>query len=230
LRYGRIAVDPRIAEWVDKVHEGDCLELMRQLPDGCVDAVVTDPPYGTQTTHWDSSIDSQVFSECLRVSTGYSLFAYSNTRLWHILGILHDLGVDTWTLAWHKSNSVGFERHFAPQWTPIVCAYRGAVPFWGKDICYCPITVHDFEHPTPKPLPLAKWLVQRAVESGGLVLDPFLGSGTTAVACVQTGRHFIGMELEPSYVAIARKRIAEAQAQPRLDFEKADPPRQEVMF
>ena len=62
-----------------------------------------------------------------------------------------------------------------------------------------------------------RWCLDKAgVPVGGLVLDPFLGSGTTAVACVQTGRNFIGIEIDPGYCAIAEKRIREAQAQPRL--------------
>jgi DNA modification methylase len=55
-------------------------------------------------------------------------------------------------------------------------------------------------------------------DEGSTVLDPFMGSGTTGVACVQTGRNFIGIEIDPDYFAIAERRIAEAQLQPRLEF------------
>ena len=65
-----------------------------------------------------------------------------------------------------------------------------------------------------------KWCMEQAnIPIGATVLDPFMGSGTTGVACVQTGRSFIGIELDAGYFAIAEKRIAEAQLQPRLALE-----------
>jgi DNA modification methylase len=72
-------------------------------------------------------------------------------------------------------------------------------------------------HPTQKPIGLMKWCIERYTSAGDTVLDPFMGSGTTGVACVQTGRNFIGIEIDPTYFAIAERRIAEAQMQPRLD-------------
>jgi hypothetical protein len=68
-------------------------------------------------------------------------------------------------------------------------------------------------HPTVKPVALMRWLVRLVTPAGGLVLDPFCGSGTTGVACVLEGRNFLGIEREPAYADIARRRIAEAQAQ-----------------
>mgnify|MGYP002661910264 CR=1 FL=1 len=61
-----------------------------------------------------------------------------------------------------------------------------------------------------------KWCIERYTHEGDTIFDPFMGSGTTGVACVQTGRNFIGIEIDPTYFAIAEKRIAEAQMQPRL--------------
>jgi site-specific DNA-methyltransferase (adenine-specific) len=66
-------------------------------------------------------------------------------------------------------------------------------------------------HPCVKPLALMRWLVKLACPAGGVVLDPFMGSGTTGVACVQTGRRGIGVELDKGYFAIAQKRIAAAR-------------------
>lgn len=75
------------------------------------------------------------------------------------------------------------------------------------------------EHPTQKPVELMKWLIESYSNEGDTILDPFMGSGTTGVACVQTGRNFIGIEIDPTYYAIAERRIAEAQLQERLDFD-----------
>ncbi len=195
-----------------QLHLGDCLDVLRGLEAGSVDAVVTDPPYGTKKTPWDESVDRFIVEECLRVSRGYSLFCYSNTRLWHLLGIIHDLGRDAWTMVWHKPNAMGFERKFSPQWVPIVCVYKGDLPFWGQDLINVPIIPHrNIEHATIKPLPLIRWLVGKATEVGATVLDPFMGSGTTGVACVQTGRRFIGVEIDAGYFKIAKRRIEEAQ-------------------
>jgi DNA modification methylase len=77
-------------------------------------------------------------------------------------------------------------------------------------------------HPTVKPIELMRYLVRLTkTPTGGVVLDPFMGSGTTGVACVQTGRNFIGIEIDPTYFAIAERRIQEAQLQPRLPLEEA---------
>ena len=74
------------------------------------------------------------------------------------------------------------------------------------------------QHPTQKPLSLIKKLVCEFTNEGDTILDPFMGSGTTGVACVQTGRNFIGIEIDPTYFAIAERRIKEAEAQPRLEI------------
>jgi DNA modification methylase len=74
-------------------------------------------------------------------------------------------------------------------------------------------------HPTQKPVALMRWCLDKAkVPPGATVLDPFMGSGTTGVACVQTGRNFIGIEIDEEYFSIAERRIAEAQRnyQPQL--------------
>jgi len=78
-------------------------------------------------------------------------------------------------------------------------------------------------HPTQKPEWLLRCLIRRHVQPGGLVLDPFLGSGTTAVACIQTGRRYIGIEIDPGYCAVAERRIAAALAQPRLPLDEEKP-------
>lgn len=72
------------------------------------------------------------------------------------------------------------------------------------------------EHPTQKPVQLAEHFIRLHTQPGDVVLDPFMGSGTTGVACVKLGRSFIGIEIDPSFYAMAEKRIAEAQQQPLL--------------
>ncbi len=78
------------------------------------------------------------------------------------------------------------------------------------------------QHPNEKPVGLMRWVLDRLkVPSGATVLDPYMGSGTTGVACVQTGRRFIGVEIDAGYFAIAQRRIEEAQnAEPLFADEK----------
>ena len=199
-----------------KLYCGDCLDVLRTLPDASVDAVVTDPPYGTHKTEWDHSVDAHVIAECVRVSRGYSLFCYSNTRLWHILGIVKSLGRDAWVIPWLKTNAMGCERRFAPRWVPVVCVYRDDLPFWGGDTVEAPIVVQKHGHPTPKPVRLMEHLIAKATSKNEIVLDPFMGSGTTGIACIKHGRRFIGVEIDPTYFRIAERRIAQARERAAL--------------
>jgi DNA modification methylase len=75
----------------------------------------------------------------------------------------------------------------------------------------------EHHHPTQKPVPVLQRLSKMLTADRGLVLDPFMGSGTTGVACVQTGRRFIGIEIDEEYFEIAKQRIIEAQMQPTLE-------------
>ena len=76
-------------------------------------------------------------------------------------------------------------------------------------------------HPTQKPIALMRKIIVHWTNQNNLILDPFMGSGTTGVACMQTGRKFIGIELDPDYFEIARKRITEATAQMAFGFQEA---------
>ena len=86
------------------------------------------------------------------------------------------------------------------------------------------------DHPTQKPLPLIEWNILTTVQEGSAVLDPFMGSGTTGVACARLGRRFIGVEIEEKYFSIACRRIEEAYRQPRLFAEPAPKAVQEALL
>ncbi len=77
-------------------------------------------------------------------------------------------------------------------------------------------TAEDNGHPCPKPVRWMQWAVNKCSLAGQIILDPFMGSGTTGVACVHLGRRFVGIEIEPHYFEIALKRISEAQRQGKL--------------
>lgn len=85
------------------------------------------------------------------------------------------------------------------------------------------------DHPTQKPLSLISWQISKITANASTILDPFMGSGTTGVACANLGRKFIGIEIEPKYFDIACKRIEIAYSQPRLPFEEKKEARQVEM-
>jgi DNA modification methylase len=212
--------------FLGKVACGDCLELMRELPDGCCDAVVTDPPYNVGLRYAGDFSDTRSdyaawcaewFTEARRVSRCVAFTPGTpNVHLW-----LDIAEPDVW-LCNYRPNGAGYSKAGFCHWEPIL-VYGELGGERGTDVIRAAIIPEpDAEpHPCPKPLEWARQLARLTCPFGGTVLDPFMGSGTTAVACIQTGRQFIGFELDAGYCAVAEKRIADALAQPRLDF---DPP------
>ena len=199
---------------------GDCQEVMAGMAAGSVDAVVTDPPYNVGVdygSHDDKmSLDDFVewargwFTECRRIAetvliTGQArLPQYALIEPWK------------WLLQWWKPAAMGRSPVGFCNWEPIA--------MWGKgssagltDIIRAPIAHQgDTEsHPCPKPIYWATGQLLRWPDAT-TILDPFMGSGTTGVACVELGRKFIGIEIEQEYFDIAVRRISEAQRQGRL--------------
>jgi len=182
-----------------QLFKGDCLEILPLLPNGCVDAVVTDPPYGVgfRDKEWDSEIPNWL--SLARSAAPLVMFTTAPTTQW-------DYPRPDWVANWYRPASSsrttwgGFNH-----WTPILI-------YGNADLRVDTINLHaianayprGFQHPSPKPLRLLEWMI---AGTSGCVLDPFMGSGTTGVACVQTGRKFIGIELEPRYFDIAVARI-----------------------
>lgn len=198
------------------LHTGDCLEVMATMDADSVDAVVTDPPYNVgQSGYDDRRADfpawiSEVLSECLRVSAGPVVMFAASTKM-------REYPQPDWTAVWHKPLTLGYwSTPLIPHWEALLL-WRPAKCPCGDVFSYVPARKAEGNgHPNPKPLPLMRRLVDLQTEPGGLVLDPFTGSGTTGVACIEEGRDFIGIETEAEYVDIARARIERAAAQQRL--------------
>lgn len=198
----------------------DCREVLPTL--GKVDAVVTDPPYGIgfasqptmyQREHgfqpqlWDCEAPHDVVQMLVSkwpcVIWGGNYFALPPTRGW---------------LTWSKPDSAPSMADFEMAWT---CLDMNARTFH-KSVKSSAME-KDFKngaHPTQKSVPLMEWSIE-FFSIAHTILDPFMGSGTTGVACVKLGRKFIGIEIEPRYFDIACKRIEKAYAQP--DFFVAPP-------
>jgi site-specific DNA-methyltransferase (adenine-specific)/modification methylase len=213
-----------------ELHLGDCLEILPTLEAGSVDAVVTDPPYGIgenskknisrgnrstikwKRAHatdygdygWDKKLDRRYIDALLQINGEKVIFGgnfYADL-----------LPCSSSWIVWDKDNTGDFA-DCELAWTSHKKAVRKFTWRWNGFIKQQP---EERYHPTQKPLALMKWVLENYTNEGDTILDPFMGSGTTGVACVQTGRNFIGIEIEPKYFEIAEKRIKEAQLQMRL--------------
>lgn len=221
---------------------GDCLELMKQLPDGCVDAAITDPPYGVLEP---GDLFSRIRNDkggnhgLARLPYDGYVDTYANfvslivPRLNAAIALARRAAVFTgphiteqkkFTALGGVYSPAGSGRHpwgfkvFLP-----VLFYGTAAALAGgikvPNVLWSCDHAEPNGHPCPKPETWMLWLTSLASQPCDTILDPFLGSGTTAVAAKKLGRHFLGFEISPEYCEIARRRLALVEAQPTL-FEK----------
>ena len=209
---------------INKIHCMDCLEGMKQMPDNSVDLILTDPPYGinmdkgvgvsssfgsspktvkTYDGDWDNvTPQKEIFSEIIRIGKKVVIFGGN-----FFLDKLPTKN-KSW-IVWDKVGNHKFQNPFSDvelAWTNFdkisskkyVVIQQGFVA-----------EERNRYHPTQKPVKLFRNIIKDNTVDGDLVLDPFMGSGTTAVACKQLNRNFIGFELSQEYVDIANKRLAQ---------------------
>jgi len=217
-------MNPEIQQVLDGASDGcivcgDCLEVMAEMPDGCVDLVLTDPPYGIhitkkanqygRSTHlsrkatrdrWDDVPLSTIqVAELTRVSRNQIVFGanyfwplFSETKcyiVWDKRGSLPDVPFAPTELAWTSFDRM--PRHYT-------IINHGFITDMSE-----PRKLH----PTQKPQLLMSRIVVDFTDVSALILDPFCGSGTTCVAAKMLGRRYIGIDISSDYVAIARKRL-----------------------
>ena len=195
---------------------------MRTMPDKSVQVCVTDPPYGIGENRakvmsrgklsapidygefdWDAQpATAEQIDACRRVSQNQVIFG----------GNYFVLPLSSGWIVWDKLNSGDFA-DCELAWTSYKRAVRKFTYLWNGMIKEHP---EKRFHPTQKPLALMLWVIENYTKPSDTVLDPFMGSGTTGVACVQLGRNFIGCEIDPGYFNIAEKRIHDALNQPDL--------------
>jgi DNA modification methylase len=189
-----------------KLHEGDCIEYMRQMEAGSVDCVITDPPYGMKKADWDMQI----------IDPLSWLPKFRNVALFCGVKGLHDYPKSDWTMAWVRLGSTQRNGSYGGfnNWEPIlIYGFKGIA---NDVISVANVPDNTINHPTSKPIKLMRQLIERLTNIGDVVFDPFMGSGTTGVACIELGRRFIGCEINPEYFAIAKRRIEQAALQPTL--------------
>ena len=207
---------------------GDCLEILPTLDK--VDAVVTDPPYGigkrsgtiskqrnkNDYASYDDApenIPCKIIP-CVTIALSLSVCGIITPggKAWHHYPAPTDIGMV------YQPAATGMTHWGRTTCQPLL--FYGKDPKSGLTIKPLHFVLTDrpeaFNHPCVKPLRLVKWMVDRVSYEGATILDPFMGSGTTGVACAKMGRKFIGIEIDENYFNIACKRIQAAYDQPDM--------------
>jgi DNA modification methylase len=237
-----------------QLFNGDCLEVMKSIPDASIDAIITDPPYGTTACKWDSVIPfdlmweqlnriikpngaivlfgSQPFTSIL-VTSNLKMFKYE--WIWKKERPTNPLLCKKQPPKYHENILVFYKKQ--PTFNPTFIKrkeenkrnnkpreykdntkidtnkYSDRVLSGNNDLIYSPnileISMQRGIHPTQKPVALIEYLIKTYTNENETVLDFTMGSGTTGVACKNTNRNFIGIELDKNYFEIAKKRIEE---------------------
>lgn len=234
--------------------QGDCLELMKSIPDASVDMILCDLPYGTTQCKWDSVIDyNGLWREYLRIAKESAAIVLTAMQPFTSALIMSQPNLFKYEWIWEKGSATGF---LNAKKQPLR-AHENVCVFYRKQCTYNPqftygherktatkktvnsecygkaIKVTDYDstdryprsvqffssdkqkvnlHPTQKPAALMEYLVLTYSNKGDTVLDNCMGSGTTGVACVKTGRDFIGIEMEKKYFEVAKDRIEKLTA------------------
>jgi len=227
-----------------EIMQGDCLELMKEIPDGSVDMVLTDPPYGTTQCKWDSVIDLELmWAQLKRVIKPNGAIVMTAAQPFTSMLGSSNIRQLKYSWVWEKTAATG---HLNAKKMPmknaedVLVFYKKQPTYNPQGLIECnkivrrghngdnygksgkvnrqtqtgyPRTIQKFKsegktvHPTQKPVALMEYLIKTYTNEGETVLDFTMGSGTTGVACVNTGRGFIGIELDADFYDIAEGRI-----------------------
>ena len=230
---------------------GDCLEIMKDIPDKSIDLIVTDPPYDVSVTGGGGTINKvKKLNKSLEdlveanITNGYDIEILGE----EFMRVMKEPNIYLWCnkiqipeyfkfyvdkhkckfdiICWHKTNALPTYSNKYLSDTEYLLYFRK-----GKGKCFpksyddaktyyiAPINHRDkkkYKHPTIKPLDITEKLIKNSSNENDVVLDPFMGSGTTGVACKELHRNFIGIELDKKYFEIAKKRIEETKRESQL--------------
>ena len=238
--------------------QGDCLELMKEIPDGSIDMILCDLPYGTTENEYDKIIPFEplweqyeriikekgaivLFSQqpftALLINSNLKLFRYE--WIWQKTKCTGFMNAKKMPLKSHENILVFYKK--LPTYNPqgIITGVKiktgrsrkGNSRNYGKTgcgnpdyiqttsnypkdiICFSNPSNKGHLHPNQKPINILEYLVKTYTNEGDIVLDNCMGSGSTGVACINTDRNFIGIELDKQYFDIAKKRVKEAENQ-----------------
>ena len=224
---------------MNKLIHGDCTLELKKLPPASIDLVCTDPPYVVAAKgrglagdrkylkeitarRLDEGFDPSLLEEFLRVLKAPNIILFcSRVQLRDHLNWAHETDLKWALICWHKTNPTPLTNgNYLPDTEYILHLWRNrklAGRYQTKRRFYVQAKEkHTIAHPTVKPLNIITNLIENATRPGDVVLDPFIGSGTTAVGAKMLRRRFIGIEREREYVKLARRRIESAPA--RVDL------------
>ena len=230
------------------LRHGDCLEIMKNIPDGSVDMIICDLPYGTTACKWDSIIPFEELWKgyCRIIKDDGAIILFGSEPFTSIL-ICSQISLFRYDLIWDKQKGCDFlnaNRKPLKSHENILVFYKKS-PTYNKQYWYStpykkingnkkqssvyhdshdvdtestdgkrnPLSILSFPrdgnrvHPTQKPVALLEYLIKTYTNEGETVLDNCMGSGSTGVACVNTNRRFIGIELDDKSFEIAKQRI-----------------------
>ena len=207
-----------------EIKQCDAIELMQDLQDNHVDLLLTDIPYArvNKASNGLRVIDkeeanTETFSlsdfarEAFRVTKGSAIIFCGKEQFSPLYGYFDDCGATTRMIVWEKTNPMPMNGRYV-----FLSGVECAVHFRKKGATFngnCMNTVFRFpngsskRHPTEKPLALFREFIALLTHPGDLVLDPCMGSGTTAIACKQIGRRYICSDINPNYASIAVQRL-----------------------
>jgi len=219
-------------KYINKIVCGDCLSLMRELPDGCIDLVFADPWYYPENQKTRNAFEDDIFwmitekwlIEILRIikKSGHIFIAFSPQKMAKFEFVLAKLVVPLKSrIIWHYRNAGGRcadKGQFGKTYEMIYhFGFADTLNFpkeWTDErfdvwIIATPQSNYSDKkiHPFQKPIKLAERIIRLGSQETDLILDPFAGSGTTLVAAKNLGRRFIGMEINPDYVKICEDRL-----------------------
>ncbi len=220
--------------YTNRIYNGDALEVLKNIPDNSIDAVITDPPYiysnkkeysgiaaGIQTYQniefMSDGFDLRILDECLRVLKKINIVLFcSREQLPIYYRYFEHRHCESQLLLWCKNNPApACCGKYLSDTEYILYFYESSVEsHFVTDHYLMPAQRHSkndpLYHPTKKPTEILRDLIMATTKEGDIVLDPFMGSGSTAVACIETGRYFAGCERSENYCSICEQRIAMA--------------------
>jgi len=229
---------------------GDCLELMKDVPDQSVDMILCDLPYGTTACKWDTVIPFEdLWEQYRRVTKPNAAIVLTAAQPFTTALIASNMKMFKYCWVWEKSrfaNQMLAKKQPLKIHEDVIVFSLGSAKYYPQGLIECnkitkqgsritdnngggkrkteylqthtnyPKSIQKFSsesktvHSTQKPVALMEYLIKTYTNEGETVLDNCMGSGTTGVACVNTGRKFIGMEQDAKYFEIAQKRIRDA--------------------
>lgn len=222
----------------DRIYNEDCIRGLERIPDKSIDLIVMDPPYSFQRTEGAGvygksrpyykelktlaeGITNEFLDALLLKMKAVNIYIWCNkAQLRQYFDYFEDRGCFTELLTWHKTNPIPTCcNKYLSDTEYLFFAKDSGVKIYGsyetkRKFYVSSLNTADkdkYGHPTIKPLNIIKNLIINSSKEGDVVLDPFIGSGTTAVACKLLGRHYLGFEIDPEYYQTAIKRVNEAE-------------------